>query len=611
MSDEPNLGLVIRDGRIHHFSVSSLSKGAPEESGCPLRFWYRYHPNGGGRERENALHLEAKAEGEALHDALRRYERGELAREALPPLVLKGLHFVPPPGPDLAVERSMHAFVGDEPVSPLMISGIPVVGFIDLMHERRLNYGAEEPEETDPPGTVEILDWKRKGNAKTSKGISTAPRPEDLVHTIQMSGYGTWLRHAAPKVDVVRLSHGIFFAKGAPPRKVTKLHIIDECIRSWEYAEGVGRTLIDVARETTPERIPANVKACEAYGGCPHREVCPAFKRNALTPLFGEGDLVGLIDSLNQADFSYGAPTPSAPPVIIPPAPMLPTASPPAPLVTAESLAAEEAALRARQATIAAPAAPPPRPALLDKLDAIAACGKGSPSLAGEVAIAYAAASNLTLAPGAGYAGTGVLGKLQLVALPQIDQLLAELGVVAAPAAPVVTPPVTPVHAGGVLPPDAPRSIPALATAGPPAEVAPEAPKRTRGRPKGSGKKTDTAPVTREIAPGGESGLEIFVDCVPNVDHASLNDYADRILGALTAKYCPPGSTQDIRCAPADGPLGFGRWKGAVHELVRSVPPPDGTYVLDARGNEVAEIVADAMRQVCAEKGGLYVRGVR
>ena len=49
-----------------------------------------------------------------------------------------------------------------------------------------------------------------------------------------------------------------------------------------------------------------------------------------------------------------------------------------------------------------------------------------------------------------------------------------------------------------------------------------------------------------------------------------------------------------------------GKWKGALTALARRTPPPAGTYMISARGREVAEIVADALRPMC----GLYVRGI-
>jgi hypothetical protein len=47
-----------------------------------------------------------------------------------------------------------------------------------------------------------------------------------------------------------------------------------------------------------------------------------------------------------------------------------------------------------------------------------------------------------------------------------------------------------------------------------------------------------------------------------------------------------------------------------LREVVLADPPPPGVYVLDTRGSELAEIVADALQTVCDRAGALYVRGV-
>jgi hypothetical protein len=93
-----------------------------------------------------------------------------------------------------------------------------------------------------------------------------------------------------------------------------------------------------------------------------------------------------------------------------------------------------------------------------------------------------------------------------------------------------------------------------------------------------------------------------------------LNGYIDAVNAELSKRYCVDDSgkptIQDIRCAPKNSVLGFGGWKGAVHAIVVEHPPADDSYGLMTNGDELAEIVADAMRVVCSRKKAQYVRGI-
>ncbi len=105
--------------------------------------------------------------------------------------------------------------------------------------------------------------------------------------------------------------------------------------------------------------------------------------------------------------------------------------------------------------------------------------------------------------------------------------------------------------------------------------------------------------------------VQFFVDCVamgaayerfePHV--AELNVGLSKECGAV-----------DVRCAPNDGPLGFGRWKGVIAAALREKVLPNlapGNYVYDARGSELAEVVAEELKNVCLSKGWLFVRGMK
>ncbi len=612
MRDE-NVGSTVQGGKLHHLSVSSLEKADPQtDGGCYRKFFF-----------DKVLHVEtvnqyqaAMDAGTALHGEIEKYlKTGE---NALGTLAMKGLHFIPSPGEDLHVEEGFHFIDYGVLRSPLTAANVPLVGYIDLWHTRALTVDGDGRAVRDPDGRIEVIDWKRKGSAKDRNGTSTFKRPEQLIRTIQMAGYGELHRRLG--ASHVRLSHGYFPASGGLPQKVTNLHASEEFEKPWRYVEAVARVLVDVAKETEISKVPANVNACGAYGGCPYRSRCPAGHTSSLSSLFGEtakGEIMGLLSQLGAP-----APTTNSPQYDAAMTVAYGPADASASADTRAQLLAEEARLRAQQQALDANAA------ILGQMRSawctITSSGRGTPTLGGEAAKAYASAHGMTAA--IGYAGSGQLGQLNLMDPAHILQLASELsGTPIAPAAPiepVVFPPIA-----GILPPDAPESNPALASKGP--EVATqEVPAKKRGRPKASDVKelvsevaseppAATFPEIRGKMPVADpdSTLSVYVDCVPSCEYENLHPYIDRILFTLAQKYCVDGqgkpTLQDIRCAPQDGQLGFGKWKGAVHALVREAPPPNKAYYLDTRGNEISEVVADAMRVVVSIRGGIYVRGQR
>lgn len=489
---------AVINGELQYLSVSSLEKADTRKTGCARKWAYRYVH--GVPEPETPAQAAKKNAGTGMHADLARYLR--TGDRALGAMALKALAsgYVPPfeRGPYL-VEQNLDDW-------GLTAGGVPLIGSLDLAHDHALNYGAANADEiVDPPGSAEVLDWKWKsGEGTTRSGQSTLLDPSELASSIQMSGYGTAVSLRFPSVQRVRLSHVYMFGRidksGASvpnttvPRKVTRLHVVDDCRRSWEYADALGRALRDIARERNIERVDANRHACDAYGGCGHRGYCTGYRQNSLSTLFGESATMGLMETLGAAPGTF-------------------------------NLAAEEQNLRAQQALIAAgqagvvgPAATPLAalaPALVspgpswpvgfpDAWRAIQSAGQGYPSLAGAAAAALAQLCGQQIAPGAVYAGAGAMAGIQIADPIQVLQLAGDFGwrpaapvpppipVVAAPVpAPVITfaapaataltqtaasVPATPAitvpwqgtpmsaqNAPSILPPDAPVSRPELA----------------------------------------------------------------------------------------------------------------------------------------------------
>lgn len=628
---EPFLGSTIIDGEVRFFSPSSLEKGDPRAGGCGLKWWYRY------KLRIKEPDTKNKAAGRKLHDELARYER--TGDRNLSSLAMRGLHMVPT-GPDLIVEAPIHTVITDANAlggsrieSLLHADGVPVIGYVDHVNRRGINMGGDDVTELqDPPGTVEIIDWKWKGDGSKAEYFLSR---DQLITDTQLSGYGLGIGRFFNATHV-RLGHGYFPATRGHPRKVTKLHVLQDCADNWKYIDGLARHLRGIAKESNPERIEGNRNACETYGGCPYRGQCPTYKQTSSADIFGTTASKEITMGI-----TFG---------------QQPAATSVAPEAIA-ALNAEELRLRMQAAQQQV------MPGFGDACQRIQASGRGFPPLGGAAAQMYAALGGQSIAPGTQFAGQGELARMPTPILEPIHvlQLANEIAPAAAqqpaPApAPIPLPafntpapaPWSPQAVQQVLPPDAPPSQPHLAArpvegypmpaapvftfppaqqpqgpsgapvpfqaaiAQPPsvpvATASPVAPATSTEAPKKRGPKPK-ADHAQAGAPGtAPPTYSVFVDCTPNVESESLHPYIDGIVTALVARFCAPPCLPDLRCAPKDGPLGFGGWRGAVRAIVLEQPPPAGTYHLRARGDEIVEEVAAALLTVCNKTGGLYVR---
>lgn len=555
---------AVIDGQVQYLSVSSLDKAET----CLRSWWYRYvahivEPVGA-----------APAAGVALHSELERYLR--TGDRNLSALALSGLHLLPERGDHLLIE---HPINGE-----ITADGVPIKGRIDLI---------DTAYEQD---VVEVIDWKWKRDGKNAAYML---EPNELLGTLQMSGYGAFVAVTFPRVTHVRLSHGYFPLRGRKPFKSHKLHGVEDVVRAWERATPIARTIKHAATQPTAETVDANTNSCGRYGGCTHREYCTAFGRHSLANVFGETAAkelkMGLMETLGLA-------TPATGPAIDLKAKLL----------------AEEATARASSKPVEA------IPGFAAAWTALENCGRGYPALGGAAAIQRTLMLKLPVTNGVGYAGAGDMGVMTMLDPAHVIELGNEMAGVLQ----------------SVLPPDAPASKPELAAKplepvtqadlAPTSEPAPE-PKRGPGRPKKAPQIQLEIPVspTADVTPialytpptpvvdspqveakSAVGTFSVFVDAIPNRSYESLHPYVDELCSALCRKY-NAGGIRDIRCASKDSALGYGGWRGAVAACVREIPPPIGTYYLDTRGNEIAAEVADAMRTVCEAMGGLYVRGIQ
>lgn len=457
------LGSPVVDGVTRYFSVSGLEKGDPRSKGC----WQRYY-------RRRVLHqqepttdkkeAQKKKGDELVHKPIEQYLL--TGQNVLSPIVLKAMNLVPKPGPGLLLEQPLHSVAPDGTInSVLHAAGIPFVGYIDMLNLR--GDTVDEYGDPDPPDTIEVNDWKLKGNAKDRNGNSILPHPAELIRTIQMLGYGEAARLAFPNTKNVRISHTCFIEKGDESKRITRLHVVDEFREGWKYVEGIARTAIEIVREPDLTRVPYNQNACEAYGGCPWREQCPGYQKTSLDNMwnkvasdFKDSDM-GLLTNLPPQQ-----PQQETQPAAIPwqgmPAPthqMVPPQPTVQPDIRAQ-LAQEEALLRQQQIQQQAQMQSAPQLTVVAAWQKVQTFGRGAPTLTG----AAARAIYPDTAANAAIHGAGQLAAINLSDPTHIFQLLTELEAAGAPAAPVnVPPPPPPVQSMGILSPDAPSSVPALA----------------------------------------------------------------------------------------------------------------------------------------------------
>ncbi len=272
----PDHGKTVVNGELRRTSVSALQMAdADTGEGCLRKWWHGYVQ--GFKEPTT----DAQARGTRLHGETERYLlTGE---KRLSDQILRNLHLIPTPGSDLLIE---HPTIPEMPdgssglhLAPLRAAGIPIVGFIDLIDDRCVNQGTSEIEDTrDPEGTIQVTDWKFPNS------MDYAKQAHELVKTIQMAGYGKYVFNTVPDVKLVRLSHGYMPVRGRGAKPSARVDQ-DAIERSWEHAESVARSIRDAARETDPEKITPNRRACRAFKKlCIHAEAgrCTAGTHNSL-----------------------------------------------------------------------------------------------------------------------------------------------------------------------------------------------------------------------------------------------------------------------------------------------------------------------------------------
>lgn len=356
---------VTEDRELRYTSVSSLQSFDEEgtDGGCNRKWagvkvfdWE--DPGSKAQDRGIILH------GEVEH----YYLTGEDVRGSV---MRAGAHLLPRRGPDLFIEQAFGAaveksnidkrlLVESDPVVldsmrkrlvwveeqlrlpggtvPLLAGGLPLVGFIDMRHQRGEyidEQGVLKQEDPSLGLVVEPIDHKTTSSIK-----NWAKTGHDVAKTIQMVGYGVRVSDIVPETKYIRPSHVYYQTRGAfTAKKSTHLVSIDEVRRRWRRVDGLVDEMRLVAKKGSIEDVRPNYNACSTFGGCPHQSYCPRSGRTiyhvlGITP--GEN-----MESLGLFDFVSTPAVSPAPPSsqglgLFGEQPSAPSMSPPIPIISEE-----------------------------------------------------------------------------------------------------------------------------------------------------------------------------------------------------------------------------------------------------------------------------------
>jgi CRISPR/Cas system-associated exonuclease Cas4 (RecB family) len=524
---------AVLNGQIQYLSVSAITKFDPNEiGGCNRRWYYRY-VEGIPEPFDKAFE-----EGQAFHSEIERYLlTGE---DTLSPIVRAGKHFIPTPS-TVDVEVDLAKF---DP--RLMLGDLPIEGRIDCVNASSVYIDSQGEIIDQPYNEIEVIDWKSTSDLRYAKF-------GEALKTVQMIGYANAIALAYPHVDEVRLSQVFFQKRGK--RASTKNSIVlgvEDARARWQSYERIADQMKIVANAKSAEEVAPHYASCEAFKGCPYKNICPRSKAAIIANLTRGDDTMGLLDRLTKKTTETQ----------VQPAPIAPVVTP-AVATEVEKLKAEESK--------AVNAFAPRVYGACDKCNAEVNDTNGTRTPSGRIVhTAGCVAANLVTPPDAPVSEPPKSAQ----AIPANVAVSPEIAKAAEPFI------VEGAQASGMN-----AALPAS-----------ETPKKTRT------KKTDSS----EPQIVTDNGLQLFVDCVVEGHKTtSLDAYIEGLHETIRKSF----GVQDLRNAnDKNSPLAFGGWKGVLASLVKTDPPSSGAYsVFDVRESEVKQVVVEALKPLCA----MYARGVR
>lgn len=583
---------AVENGELAHTSVSAMQKADETSGGCLRQWYYRYHdglpdkPPGKGAIRGMQGHARIE---EYLRTGQQRFDRVEL--EGL----RKGL--IPTPGTDLLVEEHFGS------PTPLLADGVAMNGYIDLINPRHLE-----------DGTLWITDWKFKKDIAEYGSTAEELVDPDNAAGIQMLGYGAWAIAAAARFAKpfhhVRLAHVTFQTQGRT--EVVETATRADLTRIGKAWETVSRRIIPRMREAARAPHAQEVKrtdndeTCDKFGGCPYKATCldrmaklvSGFRTNATNATQTGEVKMGLLNSITN-----GTQTKPTPPPAAPAASTTPALAAAAPTSTAPSQRKMIITDETKGEIVAR-----------DAVQGAEYIVNGTPArfLSG---VSMSGTSYASFAP--------LAGGMPLLVSPDSIVIKAATAAPSSSTALNTQPAALPL----VLPPDAPKSDPALAakvdapapavtTATPapaaePIQTESTEPKKGRGRSKKSAdtsiivvpqetiaaaqevlsKVSQTSPMVELPA---QIGIYLYFTGAPvGVPTKTLHEYTNTLDAALREAMQMPAAVFDLRQCEGST-FGFGKWKSYLAKDATEHPPEPGHYVVTP-GDERIETVANAL----------------
>jgi len=247
--------MTILSGQLAHVSPSSIQNFL----GCNRRWWHEYSQG-----VERVTHP-AAALGTALHGELERYLLD--SKDPTSERLLPALEYFPPAGAGIEIE-SLNKETG---TSGVLVETwlLKDLGFVKFKGRADV---------IDLRGVApKIQDLKTTGNIRYAK---TGPQ---LKANVQMLCYAHVLMESldAPSVEV---EHVYCTTKGAHHSHTASAYIDrDEAAAFWDrMIVPTAREMVIAYQEEWRSSVEPTRSECSAFGGCPHKALCPDVHQKSL-----------------------------------------------------------------------------------------------------------------------------------------------------------------------------------------------------------------------------------------------------------------------------------------------------------------------------------------
>lgn len=232
---------------------------------CPRKWGYRYLEGREGLPSRSAL-LGRQVDDMQVQPYLRdgrpldftlKFEEESVSGD----IVAAGLHLLPEPNPSATVKYAVQQkMVFDSEIS----NDFRYVGYADIFMPEGGLPGAQ--------GGVPVI-----ADVKTTGAWSYNKTPVTLGEDVQANIYAKYLFLAAPQVQAIDLGWIYFYTRKAYKAATTHRRLTRaENDATFAAIEKKAAKIVQL-HKSKPKvlDLPANTSACEAYGGCPYKDICP------------------------------------------------------------------------------------------------------------------------------------------------------------------------------------------------------------------------------------------------------------------------------------------------------------------------------------------------